>query len=467
VIYSMTSTNPSDAEIFLRTEPALPSAGVEAGRAWGQKYLQIAIILLVLNAVSAMLFIALVNRPVFDDPNNFPDVHRYASEGVSVDTIRHHINPTGPISFIWMAAAIRALGGDGLREARLAILLSWMLLGAGIIIGARYSNFPELWYAALMVTLIFPHTLTATATVLTEGPAMLFAVLGVLAWVESVARPAVTLRTVTLSLLGGLSIGVAVTSRQYYLSLLPAAALFALYQWRESVFVRKPVWIMSVILSLAAAALPVFLLVLVWKGLSSPGMVSGRSYATWKSTVGPNLFRPIVAFFYTALYFVPLTFPAALRLPRMRRGRALLVSLIAGIGAMFLTSYLLQPGPLQSLVRAAGRSTRGQSIFFGLIVGFVTYNGVAFGCLIWGRRGVLLSCPPVIFALLAVAFFIVEQAGVGGNIPFYELYVLQMAPFLGIIVFRLLPRLTLPRVTVLVCLWVMSNGLLWRYALSG
>jgi hypothetical protein len=448
-------------------EAGSPTANkaAEIGQAWGREYLQLAVILIVLNTVSAVLFIVFVNRPVFDDPNNYPDVHRYASEGVSVNTIRHHINPTGPTSFIWMATAVRWFGGNGLRDARAAILFSWLLLTLGVLVGAGYCRLPQLWYAALLATLVFPHTLSATATVLTEGPAMFFAMLGVLSWVESAARPTVTLRLVLLMIIGGLWIGLAVTCRQYYLALLPAAVLFALYQWRGRNSAGKSVWLTGVILSLMAAILPVLFLVLVWNGLSSPGMVSGASYGIWKSRVGVNFLRPIIAAFYIALYLVPLTFPAMLRLPSVRRPRALMFAALGGIVAGLFSSSLLQPGPLRSLVQGAMRITGGEFIFFSLIAAVTIYNAFALSHLLWEQRGALYSCPPVVFALLTLAFFIAEEAGVGGNIPFYELYVLQIAPFLGLIAFVLLPQLTLSRMSVIACMSVFSHALLWRYAL--
>ena len=51
------------------------------------------------------------------------DVHRYDSEGVSA---------TG---FIWMALAARMFPADELQSARAAMLVSWLLLGAGILLG--------------------------------------------------------------------------------------------------------------------------------------------------------------------------------------------------------------------------------------------------------------------------------------------------------------------------------------------
>jgi hypothetical protein len=71
------------------------------------------------------------------------------------------------------------------------------------------------------------------------------------------------------------------------------------------------------------------------------------------------------------------------------------------------------------------------------------------------------------FAFLVTVFFIAEQVGVGGNLPFYELYVIQVAPFLGLMAFALLPRLTPVRLMALVSLSVLSHVLLWRRALGG
>jgi hypothetical protein len=70
----------------------------------------LAAVLLLANLVSALLFIAFVNRLVFDDPNNLPDVVRYVRSGMSLESVRAHRNPTGPGSFIWMAEFARIAG---------------------------------------------------------------------------------------------------------------------------------------------------------------------------------------------------------------------------------------------------------------------------------------------------------------------------------------------------------------------
>ena len=127
-----------------------------------------------------------------------------------------------------MAAGVRLLHGEELRDARLASLASWILLVVGVLIAAPYTRFPQLWYAALLTAFIFPHSAMATATLLTEGPAQLFAIMGVLVWIESISRPKITPSLFILSSVAGLAMGLATISRQYYLALLPAAGTSSL-----------------------------------------------------------------------------------------------------------------------------------------------------------------------------------------------------------------------------------------------
>jgi len=448
--------------------PSFPTSNGVAEKVWSGKLVRFVIVVFVLNVISAALFISMVNRQVYDEPYNIFDVHNYATRGLSMETLVSHRNPPGPTGFLWMAAGVRLLGGDELRDARVATLMSWILLAAGILIGARYSRFPQLWYGALLTTLVFPHALEASATLLTEGPSLLFAVLGSLAWIEFASDPKTTPRLFALALLGGLSMGVAVTCRQYNLALLPAAALFALYQWGSPAYREKPGWTLNAILSVALAVVPVLLMVLVWKGISSPGMATGTSYGhMWKATVGLNLTRSVVVAFYAAVYLLPLTFPSMFQMKLSLRRRALLIAVLGGAVVTYFNALFLQPGPLNSLIRFVSRVPYGGTVLFAAIAVVVIYNAASACFLLWEQRQVLSSCAPAVFALLVIAFFVAEQAGVGGNLPFYDRYVLQLAPFLGLIAFAVLPRLTTGRVLALAGMSFLSHIMLWRFAFGG
>jgi len=429
------------------------------------KYYRLAAFLFLLNAISALLFIIFVNRMVYDDQYNLADVHRYAHEGVSADSLRAQMNPAGPTGFVWMALVARSFPTNELRSARTAILVSWILLGAVIlIIGARYTRRPLPWYAAFFVTLSFPHAVSATALILTEGPALLFATLGSLLLVEFLSQPIYSAKLDPLGIAAGVSIGLAITSRQYYLTLLPAAALVALYQWRQRSAQARSDWALPTMQSLVAAIFPVLLLVIVWKGLLSPRMASGSSYPNWTAIVGVNFYRPIIAGFYIALYSLPFTFPAMQRFRPEHRWKGLFAAALGGFGATHFMSNLLQPGPFNSLIGLLSHANRVQSVFFGLVVGATIYNFVAVGLLFWEQRTILFSCPAVVFSMLAIVFFVAEQLGVQGNIPFYDRYVIQLAPFVGIIAFAIAPQVNLMRLFVLGAMSLLSHGMLWRYA---
>jgi hypothetical protein len=435
-----------------------------AGQAWARPYLKLVIIAFALNVISAALFIGLVNRPVYDDKFNFRDVEIYAHHGLSVASVLSQRNPPGPTSFLWMAAGVRLFGGGELHDARIANLISWVLLFVGILAGAHYGSFPQIWYAALLAALIFPHTVMTAATTLTEGPALFFAMLGALIWIDSASRPTVTASSLSLQTLAGFSMGIAVSCRQYYLALFPAAALFALLQLRSKETKQKHLRLLGTILSLSVALVPVILLIGVWRGVTSPGTAAGVTSAEWKSYAAWNLFRPIVAAFYSCFYLIPLTFPGIWRVRPRARWLAFLAAAIAGILAACLEPWLLQPGPLRAVISMGARLPMGDFVLLGSITALTVYNAVVIGLLLWDRRDTVLSCPPLIFAVLTVVFFIVEQLGVGGNVPFYDRYVLQIAPFLGIIAFSLIPRLGFARLLTLAAINVLAHVMLWSHA---
>jgi hypothetical protein len=422
------------------------------------------------NLISAALFIAFVNRPAYDDGFNIFDVHNYAEKGVSLDTLRVQRNAPGPTSFVWMATVVRLIGGNELRDARIGALLSWLLLGIGVFLGARFSRYPELWYGSLLTLLVFPHALTAAATVLTEGPALFFAVIGALAWTGFVARANSGTGALALGILGCLFLGLAVTCRQYNLALLPAAALTAALQLRGRTWEpgRKRAVVVGTLVCLASSLVPVLLLLLVWRGIASPSMESGASYnMMYKASAGLSLTRPLVAALVVGFYLVPLTFPLMVRVKSSFRLFSLCISGLGGLAAGRCGASLLQPGPLNSFVGSAGRTLLGREVLFGFIVAVTIYNAVALGLALWEQRPFLRSSPPAAFSLLAILFFIGEQFTVGGNIPFYDRYVLQVAPFLGMMAFAILPSLGKARLIAISALSLLSHFMVWRYLFIG
>lgn len=427
---------------------------------------RLVVLLLVLNLASAALFITFINHPVYDDGFNLFDVHNYAAKGITLDTLRSQRNAPGPTSFLWMAAAVRLIAGNELRDARIGALLSWLLLGTGVLLSASFSRNPKLWYGVLLVPLVFPHAVMAAGTVLTEGPALFFAVIGALAWAEFVSRADSSPITLLYGLFGGLFLGLAVTCRQYNLALLAAAPLTALLPLRTKVWAEgeKKLFAGRALLCLALSLVPVLFLVLVWRGIANPSIESGASYnMMYKASAGLNLTRPIIATLRVAVYLVPFTFPLASRVKPSYRWRVLAISVAGGFAAGFWAESLIQPGPLNTIVGVASRVFHSRAFPFGLIAAVAIYNAIAVGVAMWEERRLIKSSPLVAFSILAIVFFVGEQFGVGGNIPFYDRYVLHAAPFLGVIAFTVLPSLDNARLSALIVLSFFSHFMLWRY----
>jgi hypothetical protein len=364
-----------------------------------------------------------------------------------------------------MALGVRLLRHDALLDARIAVLTSWLLLVLFTTIKTRHSGCADFWYFGLLAALTFPHSLTASASALTEGPALLFAYSGVIAWIEAVSHENEgSSASFAWAIIGGLSMGLAVTCRQYFLALLPSAGLLALFLLTARFSIRKLSSYGRMIIPLAFAAIPPLVLVLIWRGITSPSMASGISYSDYQAGVGLALFRPVQVVFYTALYLVPYSFPAIWRIPSKWHLPSALVALAGGLAAAHFRNYLMNPGPLHSLVAILSRVPAGAPLIFGLIASVAIYNAIAVCLLLWSETSSLRSYFPVVFAILMVLFFIIEQFGVGGNIPFYDRYILQLAPFLGLIGFWVSPALTRPRILAMAGLAILSHGMLWRYA---
>jgi hypothetical protein len=424
------------------------------------------LLLFSLSVLSAILFIFLVSRPVYDDVYNILDARGYAYHGISTSTILAQKNAPGPGSFIWMAAGILVFGQNELRDARLAILTSWVMLVTAALVAVRRSRFSELWLSSILATIVFPYSLTAMATLLTEGPSLFFAIVGTIAWTEAVSRRRVNLSTFAATAVGGLAIGLAVVCRQYYLALLPAAMVFALFLFRR----REPqgtfTWLASIVVSLLLVSTPPLLLFTLWHGLSCPGISQGTSYATYHADAGLNFSRPIVTAFAIGFYLVPLTFPAPNAVLPKQRLRIFLGSSVIGVVAVPFHSHLVDKGIIHSLTNSVTLGPFLSRLAFWAIATLVAYNSISLALLSWAKRNELSNCYPVVFALLTVLFFVFEQFGVGGNIPFYDRYVLQMVPFLGLIAFFLVPERSIYRTVSMAVMYLLGQEMLWRHAIT-
>ena len=394
--------------------------------------------------VSALLFMVVVPRPVFDDASNLQDVNHYSQDGVTMETIKHQVNPAGPFSYVWIGLNGKLMGGT-LWAFRLVNALSFISLG-GILLwyGMRYSVI----LMSICTLLVNPYLPLASATILTEVPSLLALTLGVLLWLEGLADIFAdrgehigtgSLR-IAKCIFGGMLLGIAITGRQYYLAILPSMAITFVIYWRRETNGFRTLGEVAVLISAAIAVLPIFALFVLWGGLTPPNTQTNISYSNFTATIGVNLVRPVTALLLIGIYFLPV-----LALQRDVSVRVLCsVTPKAAIMAVLITILIPQDylwcipgttnvcGPIGGLHRLAFARSPYLALTYNAIVSFFGSSGLfLLKRAIWSECTSITQIAVAPFGLSFLTFFVVEQFFVGGTIPFYERYILQIAPFMG------------------------------------
>jgi hypothetical protein len=85
--------------------------------------------------------------------------------------------------------------------------------------------------------------------------------------------------------------------------------------------------------------------------------------------------------------------------------------------------------------------------------------------LVWSRRRSLERFAVLCGGLLI--FFALEQAGIGGTIPYYERYAHQTVFFASALVVMMAPPRTIVLLTFIAVLFLESEWILWRSVLGG
>lgn len=389
-------------------------------------------------AISAALFIAFADKPVFDDIFNLPDVLRYAREGVSLRTIEPHINPAGPLAYVWMGALGTLLGGE-LWSFRLVNLLSLLALGGVLTwFGRKISAVA----AAACAMLVNPYLPLASASLLTEVPSLLALMLGVLLWhsgLSSSSAPGWAMSTRLIG--GGTLIGLAITGRQYYLAALPAMAIVAgTMLLTHSRYALRPVTVAALAASLVVAVVPVLVLFWLWGGLTPRGMQTNLSEGGFSAKIGFGAVRPLTALLLIGIYTIPLLWLQSGKL--VDRGALFICSALAlvVVAAVPQDALWCIPGvqnvcgPVGGLEVYASSKAAALGLLYNVAASLVGFYGVFLlgQALLQSKFSAADSMS--VFAATFLLMFVIEQFFVGGNIPFYERYMLQVAPFIGLCV---------------------------------
>lgn len=393
-----------------------------------------ALVFLALQFAAAAVFLWTYRDHSQDEAAGLRDIARYAERGVDRASLAEHVNAAGPLAFIVMAGAGR-LVGDLHLGGRLTSLLG-ALVACALLYGIvrRSGAPPPVALSAAALYFVNPYAPLAAASLLTESFAIALLLGGLALWMHAIGR-AQPLRWDWRLWLSGLLIGAAVLARQYYLAVCCGVWLATLItDLRGRSVPPAPSRIARHLAFGLVLLCPAALLVGVWGDLTPPLLRAGQSQPGWTAGIGLAPERPLAAIVAIGIYALPL---AALVWERDLVGWRAVVAAVAlavatalafGPGAVLCaTSEPVLCGPVDGVFRHA--AARGWGTAFYVAVAATAFLA-CFVAVAHLRRGAAPLEPVRLAAALSVAVFVAEQALVGGNIPFYERYVLQIWPLL-------------------------------------
>jgi len=403
---------------------------------------------------SAAVFLVSVRKQVFDESMYEPDVARYERQGITIASIKAHENPSGAGMPI-LASLGGRLASSSVVARRVPIFIAWVVAVALLIALARRRPEDAVMPMAGTLLLAFPHTTLSMATLLSEGPAVA-CVLGALYTSGLAASSSQQPAPRTSALWAGLCVGAALCFRQYYLALVPA---FALAWWKAPD--RWQRWILFAI----GPVLVLGAYFVLWGGLTSAAARAGATFGRdYKAYVGVNLARPLSALAFIGAYAAPLV-PWGDRTRISRRDLGIIMAL-AGVFAGFIhlrAEPVWGGGPLLTIITGVGR-VRPMA---GALADWLVLTAALSAILLlvhvtW--RGKQAGAPLDVLCAAFLVGFLVEQFGVGGNIPYYERYAQQTMFFASaLVVLRAPPRAVRALIFIAVLL-AASQWILWRNA---
>jgi hypothetical protein len=422
--------------------------------------------------VISIIYVSTHNYPVFDDSFNLTDIKRYAQHGLNIKSIQQHANPAGLASYVW-AGVIGKIFGDNLVSYRLSMWMAWVLIFLIFtLLQPNLENSPVPLFTFSILFLISDfYSLLAASTLLTEGPSLLFALTGF--WILTISIQKDFTRQkpfiFTLNVIASLLVGLAVISRIYYITLIPAMYLtLAICFLHDKTGVQKMLFYG---ISTVFCIVPVVLLYLLWGGFTPPMLK--QVYPMFSSHIGFNLNRILPPILYIGLYSFPI--------------------LVAGWQREFISwHHLIFPVLLIAIINIQDVYVWRMGVpfvgtgFFDNVISILNQKNRLLGmigsnlCIATGGLSFSIICeqcyrklkklPEVslksddialVFGIMMLFFFCLEQILIQGNISFYERYMLQIYPFLGIVLFSFI-KLT-PKVIIWLCIsFCISIFMLYR-----
>ena len=388
-----------------------------------------------------------VHYGVMDETFHLVYSKPYVDSGINLTTLYHHVPPTGVSSHLWFAGWMWLMPTITYTGLRLTTCLAILLLacvmylslsGIGTALQKKVLTASAFMFAS-------PYFFLSVSAVMTEGPSLVFLFAGLLLLFIS------RFEHLGFFLLGCVLLGVATVARFYFIPLLPALlVVLLLTDYKKHGFDYQRVTCRRLLFygCVCLGLIPLIGLILLWGGLTPP---SFNQLSDLKSGVGFNATRPISVLAIIGAYITPVVLVNTGWNSRLWPpiGVALAVALVLVVCRVNVFHTTALGTTVFSGLIEHGlfwiREKSGSDLLFCLSL-FAVYSFTLFSLFIVVRHAVdfiqldRFADKGMVFSLAFVLFFVLVQAFVGGNHPFFERYLIHPWPFMGYVLVGLFPR---------------------------
>ena len=364
------------------------------------------------------------NHFVFDESFHDYDIERYYKFPISIASIKEHYNPNGILSHILPAIFAKIIGSKDIIVIRLFVWLC--VLGSFVLLSfKRFSN--DTLKLGFLITICNPYSFLCSSTYMTEFISLSFVIFGFI-FIQSENNYKKNI--------GYLVIGLSIVTRLYYLALIPAIFLPELLRI-NSLTAFKRVFKEN-ILPFILIISPLVFLILLWNGLTPPTLLEKGGEI---SEVSLNLPRFVVACIYIGFYSIPFLY-FSLRPKEYELFRkpiyAILILACSIIILLLLPNIFnlvdrpINTGIIFSIYKVYLSNNSFLGFSYNLIIVFISLFSLSLLVSFVFKNSFTQNRSQLI-AVFFILFFLLQQLFVGGNIAFYERYILTSSFFLGII----------------------------------
>jgi hypothetical protein len=374
-------------------------------------------------------FLVFQHKAIYDEDFHLIEIQNFFKNGLNSQSLSQYATESGIFAH-FIASRFIYLIPNALLAARLSSFLFLSVFSWFFLFKVKEN---QAYYFAFLFFISNYISFHLGAIFLTETTAFCLAFISIYNLGKYLENP-----KIAFALISSICLGLAMISRFYLMALYPTILCFILI---KAIFEKKSKGEILVSLFVFSSSI-IFLAILVfqWEGITPPAFKI--RYPEFDSGVGFGIIRPIISLLYVGIFALPIIVLSQ-RFKIKSYFKEILISIIITVIIYIYIPNLWDtsgiPNHSTGIVDFVLDAVRSISpIVYHIANFFFQFLGVM-GLLIISKsifEKFDFKSNKLLFSLLFMFFYTLEQAFVSGNVAYYERYLLLVYPFLGIIIFE-------------------------------